>query len=369
MFCDGVETCDAVLDCQVGSDPCSGLACDELLDVCEGCLLDSECDDGLFCNGAETCSGGVCQPGGDPCPGTGCNEGTDVCENVELLARMESISLTVGAAPETVVLTNAYVSPVVVCSVQLVNNPLSVLARVGNVTGNTFDVRLQNPSDEPVVSENVSCLVVEEGTWTIDGVPIEAQTYVSTVTDNSGSWVGESQSYNQAYTNPVVLGQVMSENDARWSVFWSQGDVLTNPPSSTDLVTGKTVCEDPQTDRADETIGIIVIESGHGTIGGVEYEAALGPDAVGGVGNNPPYVYAFNTSFAAAPQVAVTTMAGVDHSDDGGWAQPHGTPLADATTLFLSINEEQILRPERYHGGEQANYVVFATPFAYEPAP
>jgi mono/diheme cytochrome c family protein/sugar lactone lactonase YvrE len=318
-----------------------------------------QCDDGV-----DNDANGLTDFPADP----NCDSAADGSE-LELLARMESLSLTVGGAPVTAVLTNTYVSPVVVCSVQLVNNPLSVLARVGNVTSNTFDVRLQNPSDEPVVSENVSCLVVEEGTWEIDGVPIEAQTYVSTVTDNSGSWVGESQSYNQAYTNPVVLGQVMSENDARWSVFWSQGDVLTNPPSSTDLVTGKTVCEDPQTDRADETIGIIVIESGHGTIGGVEYEAALGPDAVGGVGNNPPYVYAFNTSFAAAPQVAVTTMAGVDHSDDGGWAQPHGTPLADATTLFLSINEEQILRPERYHGGEQANYVVFATPFAYEPAP
>ncbi|MCB1034607.1 MAG: hypothetical protein KDD47_12320 [Acidobacteria bacterium] len=43
------------------------------------CTLDSECDDGLFCNGAETCNGGSCQAGSDPCPGQGCDESGDAC--------------------------------------------------------------------------------------------------------------------------------------------------------------------------------------------------------------------------------------------------------------------------------------------------
>lgn len=33
------------------------------------CSLDSECDDGAFCNGAETCQAGSCRLGSDPCPG------------------------------------------------------------------------------------------------------------------------------------------------------------------------------------------------------------------------------------------------------------------------------------------------------------
>jgi hypothetical protein len=47
--------------------------------------VDSDCDDGLFCNGAETCdASGSCQAGMDPCAaGETCNEDTDSCDVVE----------------------------------------------------------------------------------------------------------------------------------------------------------------------------------------------------------------------------------------------------------------------------------------------
>jgi hypothetical protein len=48
-------------------------------DECEGCLVDSDCDDGLFCNGPETCVAQLCQPGTDPCPGQDCDEVGDTC--------------------------------------------------------------------------------------------------------------------------------------------------------------------------------------------------------------------------------------------------------------------------------------------------
>ncbi len=43
------------------------------------CTADAECDDGLFCNGAERCLAGACTPGEDPCPGQGCDEAADAC--------------------------------------------------------------------------------------------------------------------------------------------------------------------------------------------------------------------------------------------------------------------------------------------------
>ncbi len=43
--------------------------------------------------------------------------------------------------------------------------------------------------------------------------------------------------------------------------------------------------------RADEVVGFVVMEQGTGTINGVQYEAALGPDTVRGVGDHPPYYY------------------------------------------------------------------------------
>jgi hypothetical protein len=266
--------------------------------------------------------------------------------------------VTVGTDPVTVNLDNAYSSPVVVCSVQYANNTIPVVARVSGVTATSFDVRLQNPSDAAVVTENVSYIVVEEGTWTIDGVNIEAQAYVSTVTDEDGSWVGEAQAYGQSYTNPVVLGQVMSENDSGWSVFWCRGENAEEPPSATTLRTGKTVAEDTDTTRADETVGFVVFDAGHNTLGGIEFEAFLGASSVRGVGDSPPYVYDFSTSFASAPEVLLTTQAGMA-GPNGGWAQAHGSTAASSTSLYLSIDEDQIGDTERTHMAERVGYVVF----------
>jgi len=252
--------------------------------------------------------------------------------------------------------------PAAAASAFLNNTP--IVARVTDVTSTSFDVYLQNPSDGGVSAENVSYLVVEEGTWTVDGVNIEAQTYLSTVTDENNSWVGEAQSYGQSYTNPVVVGQVMSDNDPLWSVFWCRGTARANPPSAGALVTGKTVCEDTVVARANETVGFIVFEAGYGTIGGVEFEALLGADTIQGVTNSPPYTYTFSTAFSSAPTVAVTTMAGVD-GGNGGWSYTYGASPATATTLDLVIDEDQISDSERNHITEQVGYVVFGAPIVY----
>jgi len=46
-----------------------------------GCTSDAECNDGLYCNGTESCVSGTCQSSGDPCgAGTTCNEATDACD-------------------------------------------------------------------------------------------------------------------------------------------------------------------------------------------------------------------------------------------------------------------------------------------------
>ncbi|MFC1889112.1 hypothetical protein ACFL4G_05080, partial [Thermodesulfobacteriota bacterium] len=88
LFCDGVETCDELNDCQAGSDPCPGQMCDDGQDQCTECLGDVDCDDGLFCSGAETCVDGACQDGVPPdcddgvgCTVDACNEDTDSCDH------------------------------------------------------------------------------------------------------------------------------------------------------------------------------------------------------------------------------------------------------------------------------------------------
>lgn len=264
-------------------------------------------------------------------------------------------------------LGNTYCNPVVVCTIQYDNNGNPIVPRVSAVTATGFRVRLQNPSGAGVVADTVHYLVMEEGVWTLDGVNFEAQRYTSTVTDVSPTFNGQSQTYGQVYTNPVVLGQVMSENDADWSVFWSRGSTQQVPPDPGALSTGKHVAQDTDTTRNDEDIGFIVFESGHATLGGVEFEAALGPDTIRGTDNGPPFPYAFSTAFAgAAPDVLITTQAAMDGSD-GAWSYSFGPVPATQTTLSLTVDEDQIGDGERSHTTEQVGYVVFQSPFVYPP--
>lgn len=55
-----------------------------------GCTANAECDDGLFCNGAELCVSGDCQPGSNPCVGQACDESLNVCTGCTLKAKGES---------------------------------------------------------------------------------------------------------------------------------------------------------------------------------------------------------------------------------------------------------------------------------------
>jgi len=88
QYCDGAETCHATLGCQDGTDvdcndsvPCTDDSCNEGTDSCDNIPNDGLCDDGLYCNGVETCDALLdCQDGTYPCgPDAWCDEGGDAC--------------------------------------------------------------------------------------------------------------------------------------------------------------------------------------------------------------------------------------------------------------------------------------------------
>ena len=87
LFCNGTESCVAGT-CQAGSAPaiddgvaCTDDSCDEVNDVVVNAPNDANCDNGLFCDGVETCDPVLdCQVGTDPCGGGACDEGTDTCQ-------------------------------------------------------------------------------------------------------------------------------------------------------------------------------------------------------------------------------------------------------------------------------------------------
>lgn len=74
---DGGSACEPP-GCDDG-DPCTDDAC--IAGACSHAPNTAPCDDGMFCNGADTCGGGSCSVhAGDPCSGGAvCDEGMDRC--------------------------------------------------------------------------------------------------------------------------------------------------------------------------------------------------------------------------------------------------------------------------------------------------
>ena len=260
----------------------------------------------------------------------------------------------------TVELSRIYTSMVVVCTPNYDITSPAVIVRVDEAEGDSFRVRLDRTdgSTAPIDGVPIHYMVVEKGIYTEaeHGVKMEAVKFLSTVTDENNSWSGQSMPYSNFYANPVVLGQVMTYNDDRFSTFWSCGSSTNNPPDSFNFKVGKTISEDPDNDREHETIGYIVIEAGSGDIEGVQYAAALGNDSVKGVDNAPPYTYA--PGALSAPEVAIASVAAMDGAN-GGWAILYGANPVTSGKLNLAIDEDQSADSERAHTSEQVAYIVF----------
>jgi hypothetical protein len=213
---------------------------------------------------------------------------------------------------------------------------------------------------------DVHWMVVEEGVYNLadHGVKMEAVKLTSDLTDRKGSWTGINRPYAQDYTNPVVVGQVMSLNSYDttfgfdlWSVFWCRGTSVRNPPSTNSLWIGKHAGEDPRS-RAEELLGYVVFESGSGQIGPIHYTAALGADSIRGVDDSPPYTYAVSNISDPSTAVAILGQAAMD-GGNGSWAILYGDNPVKVDELAIAVDEDQAWDGERKHTSEQVGYILF----------
>ena len=270
---------------------------------------------------------------------------------------------------ETVYLTYDYgPNMVVVCTPNydeedpsgFMENPLVVRVQTFGPVGDQFQVRLA-PAVAAYIEPReawVHWMVVERGVYTVaeHGVKMEAAKFSSSVTDHIRSWVAQPREYQQSYAQPVVLGQVMTSNGKLWSTFWCRSESsATTPPNGT-LRVGKHSAQDRRR-RTNEIVGYIVIEAGSGSIEGFGYVAALGPDQVQGVQNNPPYTYGLS-DVTFIPSGAIATQAAMDDGD-GGWAILYGDNPVTNNSLNLAIEEDWYRDAERRHETEQVGYIVF----------
>ncbi|WP_146004257.1 GEVED domain-containing protein [Halioglobus japonicus] len=285
----------------------------------------------------------------------------------------------------TVNLRGKFVSPVVVCTPVLpsVGDDERVL-RVRNVGSGSFQIRAQRPGKafSAQVDWDATCLVAESGEQTLpDGRRILAGTVTSTVTNYGVQptfWDPASTADVTPlvpFVQPAVFGQVMTFNDERFSVFWSNDCVSElSPPDADGICVGKHVAEDvgileDDGPRANETLGYVIVETESGTTGleaqnGVAYEVALGSDFIQGV-TNPSTPPGYTLTPATTEYVSgVATLAAMD-GFNGGWAVLFGTPPIDepqppnSGLINLRIDEDTIQDDERQHTTEQVAYWVF----------
>jgi len=264
-----------------------------------------------------------------------------------------------GSSWTTVNLSHSYNSMVVVATPNYNGSTDPCVTRIRNASGSSFDVRLGAAGGSNPYGLDVYYMVVEEGVYTRnqDGATMEAVKFTSTLTDQNNSWVGQARTYQNTYSSPVVLGQVMTYNDPDFSYFWSRGSSSGRPPSNSTLYVGKAVGEDTDANRSNETIGYVVIEAGSGTIEGIDYTAYLGTDTVRGIDNSSAG-YTYSISGISYPKAAVLSAAGMD-GGNGGWPVLFGSDPVAANAIDLVFDEDVVVDTERSHTTEQVAYVVF----------
>ena len=265
----------------------------------------------------------------------------------------------VGSGWITIELENYYESMVVVAT-PVVKNIFSkpVVTRVRNASGDSFELSVQIPGVEntPAVYQ-VQYVVAEEGVYKeeLDGVKMEVRKMSSTKTSAKAAWFLEKRGYHNNYVNPVVLGQVMTNNDARWSVFWASGRRKLLPPSSFSLSATKHVGEDAVTQRSDEMLGVIIIEAGQYDLKGISFEANVTPKVIRGIEEtNLGFIQETRISDIKGGVLSSFGMRGSNF----GWPVYVGEKPLNGKSFHLAIDEDQINDLERRHPKEEVAYLM-----------
>ena len=227
------------------------------------------------------------------------------------------------------------------------------------VIGASVQIKIQRPlNSTAVTASDVYCTVSEEGSYTYP-IKYEAHLVTSPQTNYGSNWsatrtVNVTSSKVQTYSNPVILGQVMSYNNPNFSVFWShncsnRGVTATNSAICIGKHTGQSVPTNPTS----ETLGYFIAEAGTYIQASSTVTIVHGSNRIRGTGDSPPYNYSLPSShsFATATQAA-------ENGGNGGWAVLYGnTPVS--TAINLAIEEETVAGDtSRRHTAEQVDYWV-----------
>ena len=171
---------------------------------------------------------------------------------------------------QTITLNQNYINPVVIVSDPTFNGGQPATVRLQNVTGNSFELRIQevNYQDDVHALETVSYLVVEAGDWELsDGTRISAGTQNSNLLSSQGF---ETVAISEFDQTPTLLTQVQTYNGPDW--------VTTRTKNMTANSFDLTMQEEEALNdggHTTETIGWLAIDQGMGNDGDTLLQGGL----------------------------------------------------------------------------------------------
>lgn len=277
----------------------------------------------------------------------------------------------VGFTPQSVTLENTYTSAVPICTYNLPSIAIAPsVPRISNITATSFDLSIQvMPNTDPGVTGDVHCIIAEEGVNTLpDGRQVQAITQlvngVSGLSTSDPSFLGNTVNISgqvaSGFTSPIALGAVISSNDSRAVAFHGNDcESRANHPFQANVADGICVgyhigqqADDPV--YAAETVGVIIVDEGSGTVGVFDYVIERGADFIDGVSNNGE-----SYTVAGDFEIGVATQAGED-GGQGGWAVLFGNDPLSNNQLSLAIEEETVAGDtSRTHTREVVDYWIF----------
>ncbi|MEM7312381.1 MAG: Ig-like domain-containing protein, partial [Planctomycetota bacterium] len=262
-------------------------------------------------------------------------------------------SIDVNSVGTTINFGRSYTNPVVFAFVTTENETSSApdIARVSNVTGTSFDLRIVEPNsgvgsdttDGAHGVESVSYIVLEAGIWTLaDGTVVEVGK--SDVSTGANSFTNVNFTHTFSGT-PVAISSIQTDNNgiefnsARQNNVSGTGYQVTNEPADyqSNAITQA------------ESIGYLVIGQGSGSWSGLNFEAGITADDV----THTDRAVSFSSSLGGAPNLLAQL-----HTFDGGDNAHLDANSLTASGVNFSVQEDRTLDSEINHTTERAGWLA-----------
>jgi hypothetical protein len=259
----------------------------------------------------------------------------------------ETGRISIDHVGATVTLAHAFANPVVIASVNTVNGPQEVVARVSDVTADSFFIALQEPDylDGAHAWEEVSFMVVEAGAWRLpDGSVLRAGLEdMSNLTSAGFTPIAFDTGFDAA---PAVLAQVQTLNDAAFVKARIDGR---------DAAGFGLALEEEEAANGGahglETVGWVALDRGPGVWSGEDdvFVFDAGMHGAGSSFNSD----AFAADFAAAPVL----LGGIASANSLDTAELRMTGLTSLGVDFR-VEEDKSANNETTHQTEEIDWIA-----------